>query len=234
MRLNRFLAAAGFGSRRACEALILAGKVSINGHFIRELATTVEPDDDVRVAGKKAKSTPLVYVLLHKPKGFLSTRSDDRGRRTIFDLVPPNFGHLFHVGRLDKESEGLLILTNDGALAQRLTHPTHEVEKEYEVVLDKPFDNALAPKFLRGFMLEEGRAKMEELRIINPSVVKVVLRQGLKRQIRAMFYKFGYEVKRLVRTRIGKLSIKNIGPAEWRFLTPREVAALSGPATKKA
>jgi len=234
MRLNRFLAAAGFGSRRACEALILAGKVSINGHFIRELATTVEPDDDVRVAGKKAKSTPLVYVLLHKPKGFLSTRSDDRGRRTIFDLVPPHFGHLFHVGRLDKESEGLLILTNDGALAQRLTHPTHEVEKEYEVVLDKPFDNALAPKFLRGFMLEEGRAKMEELRIINPSVVKVVLRQGLKRQIRAMFYKFGYEVKRLVRTRIGKLSIKNIGPAEWRFLTPREVAALSGPATKKA
>lgn len=234
MRLNRFLAAAGFGSRRACEALILAGKVSINGHFIRELATTVEPDDDVRVGGKKARSTPLVYVLLHKPKGFLCTRSDDRGRRTIFDLVPPNFGHLFHVGRLDKESEGLILMTNDGKLAQHLTHPTHEVEKEYEVVLDKPFDTELIPKFLRGFMLEEGRAKMEELRMINPAVAKVVLRQGLKRQIRAMFYKFGYEVKRLVRTRIGKLSIKNIPPAEWRFLTPREVAALSGPATKKA
>jgi 23S rRNA pseudouridine2605 synthase len=234
MRLNRFLAAAGFGSRRACEALILAGKVSINGHFIRELATSVEPDDDVRVSGKKARSTPLVYVLVHKPKGFLCTRSDERGRRTIFDLVPAHFGHLFHVGRLDKESEGLLIMTNDGKLAQHLTHPTHEVEKEYEVVLDKAFDGALIPKFLRGFMIEEGRAKVEEMHILSPSTVKVVLRQGLKRQIRAMFFKFGYEVKRLVRTRIGKLAIKNIGPAEWRFLTPREVAALSGPATKKA
>lgn len=234
MRLNRFLAAAGFGSRRACEALILAGKVSINGHFIRELATTVAPDDDVRVGGKKARSAPLVYVLVHKPKGFVCTRSDEKGRRTIYDLVPPHMGHLSHVGRLDKESEGLIILTNDGKFSQHLTHPTHEVEKEYEVVLDKPFNSELSPKFLRGFMIEEGRAKVEEIHIVAPAVVKVVLRQGLKRQIRAMFYKFGYEVKRLVRTRIGKLGIKHIGPAEWRFLTPREVAVLSGTDKKKA
>src|SRR5476649_1269374 len=117
MRLNRFLAAAGFGSRRACEALILDGKVSINGHFIRTLATTVLPDDDVRVGGKPARATALTYILLHKPKGVLSTRSDEKGRHTIFEFVPPHMGRLFHVGRLDMDSEGLIILTNDGAMA---------------------------------------------------------------------------------------------------------------------
>lgn len=234
MRLNRFLAAAGFGSRRACEALILDGKVSINGHFIRELATTVQPGDDVRVAGKPARSTPLAYILLHKPKGFVCTRSDERGRSTVFDLVPPNFGRLFHVGRLDMESEGLIILTNDGALAQRLTHPNHEVEKEYEVLLDKAFDADLTPKFQKGFHIEEGRAKVERIHFISPNHLRVVLRQGLKRQIRMMFYKFGYEVKRLMRTRIGPIEMNKLKPAHWRMLDAREVAALSGTAPKKA
>lgn len=233
MRLNRFLAAAGFGSRRACEALILDGKVSINGHFIRELATTVQPDDDVRVAGKPAKFTPLAYLLLHKPKGFVCTRSDERGRSTVFDLVPAHLGRLFHVGRLDMDSEGLIILTNDGALAQRLTHPAHEVEKEYEILLDKPFDGELIPKFLKGFHIEGGRARAERLRIIAPRHVKIVLRQGLKRQIRLMFYKFGYEVKRLMRIRIGPIEMDKLKPAHWRQLNAREVAALSGSEKKK-
>ncbi|HRJ73294.1 MAG TPA: pseudouridine synthase [Terrimicrobiaceae bacterium] len=233
MRLNRFLAAAGFGSRRACEALIRDGKVSINGHFIRELATTVQPDDDVRVTGKPAKTAVLAYILLHKPKGYLCTRSDEKGRTTIFDLVPGHYGRLFHVGRLDKESEGLILLTNDGALSQRLTHPGHEVEKEYEVLLDKPFDPELKAKFLRGFMIEGGRAKVERIHVIAPKHVRVVLRQGIKRQIRLMFYAHGYEVKRLMRTRIGKVTLDRLKPGHWRLLQEREVAQLAGADKKK-
>lgn len=228
MRLNRFLAAAGFGSRRACEALILDGKVSVNGHFIRELATAVQPGDDVRVSGKPARAALPVHILLNKPRGFLSTRSDERGRRTIFDLVPAHFGRLFHVGRLDKDSEGLILLTNDGALSQRLTHPGHEVDKEYEVLLDKAFDRSLGAKLVRGFQIEGGRARMERVFAISPQHLKVVLRQGIKRQIREMFFRLGYEVKRLVRTRIGPVEIGGLQPGAWRQLKAREVEALSG------
>lgn len=233
MRLNRFLASAGFGSRRACEALIKDGRVSINGHFIRELATTVSPDDDVRVSGKPARVARPVYVLLYKPKGVVCTRSDERDRPTIFDFVPAHFGRLFHVGRLDKDSEGLIILTNDGDFSQHLTHPSHEVEKEYEVLLNKAFDADLIPKLLKGFNIEGGRAKAEQAYIIAPPLVKVVLRQGLKRQIRLMFYKLGYEVKRLVRTKIGHIETGELRPAHWRPLTDDEVARLSSKNAKK-
>ncbi len=233
MRLNRFLAAAGFGSRRACEALIRDGKISINGHFVRDLATVVQPGDDVRVAGKPPpRPARAAYLLLHKPKGIVCTRSDERKRTTIFDFVPGQFGRLFHVGRLDKESEGLILLTNDGALSHRLSHPTHEVEKEYEVLLDKPFDAAKLPKLLRGMVIESGRARVERARIVGPALLRVVLRQGLKRQIRLMFLKLGYEVKRLVRTRIGPLNLGNLQPGRWRLLNEREVALLKGDDTK--
>jgi 23S rRNA pseudouridine2605 synthase len=235
MRLNRFLAASGLGSRRACEALIKEGKVSINGHFIRDLATVVDPGDEVRVAGKPPlRPVAPAYILLHKPKGVVCTRSDERGRQTIFDLVPAHFGRLFHVGRLDKESEGLILLTNDGALTQRLTHPAHEVEKEYEVLLDRPFEAQQISKLLRGFVIEGGRARMERVQIVAPLVVKVVLRQGIKRQIRLMFLKLGYEVKRLIRTQIGGLEIGTLRPGEWRALLKREVALLKGEDTRKS
>jgi 23S rRNA pseudouridine2605 synthase len=228
MRLNRFLAAAGFGSRRACEALIVDGKVSINGHFLRDLATVVQPGDDVRVGGKPAKAPLPVYVLLNKPRGYVCTRSDERGRQTIFDLLPANFGRLFNVGRLDKDSEGLILLTNDGALAQRLTHPSHEIAKTYEVLLDKPFDPKDGPKLIRGVPITAGRARMESVHSLAPQVLKVVLRQGLKRQIREMLYRLGYEVKRLCRTQIGPLGGGRLQPGAWRPLTAREVAMLSG------
>ncbi|HEY5706097.1 MAG TPA: pseudouridine synthase [Terrimicrobiaceae bacterium] len=229
MRLNRFLAAAGFGSRRACEALIRDGKISINGHFIRDLATVVQPGDDVRVAGKPPpRPAPPAYILLHKPRGILCTRSDERKRPTVFDLVPAHFGRLFHVGRLDKDSEGLILLTNDGALSQRLTHPGHEVEKEYEVLLDKPFDSQHTARLLQGFRIEGGRARAERIQILGPSLVKVVLRQGIKRQIRSMFFKLGYEVRRLLRTRIGEIELGALEPGQWRSLGAREVALLAG------
>ena len=235
MRLNRFLAAAGFGSRRACEALILGGKISINGHFIRDLATVVKPGDDVRVAGKPPpRPTPFAYILLYKPKGIVCTRSDERKRATIFDLVPAHFGRLFHVGRLDKDSEGLILLTTDGALSHRLTHPAHEVEKEYEVLLDKPFDVQNIAKLVRGFVIEGGRARAERVRIVGPAAVEVVLRQGMKRQIRLMFLKLGYEVKRLLRKRIGGLKIGRLQPGEWRVLEAREVALLEGGDRKRS
>ena len=234
MRLNRFLAAAGFGSRRACEALILDGKVSINGHFIRVLATAVQPGDDVRVSGRQARAALPVYILLNKPRGYVCTRSDEHGRKTIFDLIPEHYGRLFHVGRLDKESEGLLLLTNDGDLAQRLTHPAHEIEKEYEVLLDKPFDAALGPKMMRGYAIEGGRARVERIHIIAPQHIKVVLRQGLKRQIRLMFYKLGYEVKRLMRTRIAGVEYGGLKAGQWRPLKAKEIALLSGKSGKSA
>jgi 23S rRNA pseudouridine2605 synthase len=228
MRLNRFLATAGYGSRRACEALITDGKISINGHFVRNLATIVQPGDDVRVAGKRPpRLSPPVYILLHKPRGILCTRSDERKRATIFDFVPSHFGRLFHVGRLDKDSEGLILLTNDGVFSQRLTHPGHEVEKEYEVFLDKPFDPRHAARLVRGFRIEGGRAKAERIHIAGPTLVKVVLRQGVKRQIRLMLFKLGYEVKRLLRTRIGSLELRGLDPGQWRVLDAREVALLT-------
>ncbi len=227
MRLNRFLAAAGFGSRRACDQLIADGAVTLNGRRVEKLATVVAADDDVRVNGRIARVSAPVYILLHKPRGYVVTRADELGRRTVFDLLPPEFSGLFHVGRLDKESEGLLLLTNDGELAQRLTHPAHEVEKEYEVTLDKAFDAAHTAKMLRGFHIEGGRAKFERLQILSANRLRVVLRQGLKRQIRLMFYDLGYEVERLVRVRIGPLRAVQLPVGRFRQLSPFEVRALA-------
>ncbi|HEY5753654.1 MAG TPA: pseudouridine synthase [Chthoniobacterales bacterium] len=226
MRLNRYLAAAGFGSRRSCESLITEGKVTINGKVVRELATTVAPADHVKVNGKLARVEQPVYVALHKPRGYVTTLDDELGRRTIEDLLPRSLPRLFHVGRLDKDSEGLLLLTNDGELSQRLTHPRFKVEKEYEVLLDKPFDPALTEKLKRGIVLEQGRARMEQVRFVAPNHLKVILLQGMKRQIRLMFYDLGYEVKRLCRTRIGPVLLGQLPAGGHRLLTEREVSQL--------
>jgi 23S rRNA pseudouridine2605 synthase len=226
MRLNRFLASAGLGSRRGVEKLILEGHVTVNGEPVLDLATTVTPADAVKANGRLIKIEELCYLLLNKPKNFLCTASDEKGRRTIYDLLPKGLPRMFSVGRLDKESEGLLIMTNDGELAQHLTHPSHGVEKEYEVLLDKPFDPSKREKLLRGFHIEGGRAKMEGLAQLGPVKLKVILRQGLKRQIRLMFYDLGYEVEQLKRIRIGKLKAHNFPLGGWRMLTGREVQAL--------
>jgi len=234
MRLNRFLAAAGLGSRRSCEDLIAGGAVVINGSRVEKLATMVADGDDVRVHGRIIRVARPVYLLFHKPRGFVVTKSDERGRRTIYDLLPPEFSTLFHVGRLDKDSEGLLLLTNDGELAQQLTHPSHEVEKEYEVALDKSFDPAHSAKMLRGIFIEGGRARFERIHILGPGRVRVVLRQGLKRQIRLMFYDTGYEVERLRRIRIGQIRDEGIPTGSFRHLTPREVGSLKAAETASA
>lgn len=226
MRLNRFLAAAGFGSRRSCEQLISGGHVVISGHKTTNLATHVAEGDDVRVDGRPARVAPQLTIICNKPRGYVVTRSDERGRRTVYDLLPDGHASLFHVGRLDKESEGLLLMTNDGMLAQELTHPSHGIEKEYEVELDKSFDPSHAEKLLKGIHIEGGKGRFERLRAITPTKLSVVLRQGIKRQIRLMFYDLGYEVERLRRIRIGKLQDHRMPPGTWRPLTVKELGLL--------
>ncbi len=207
--------------------MIRAGSVSINGQICQDLATEVTEADFVKVGSRRIVPEKHLYILLHKPRGYLCTAADTHDRHTIFDLLPGNWPRLFHVGRLDRDSEGLLILTNDGDLGLHLTHPRYKIEKEYEVLLDRPFDAARdASRLLRGVTTEHGRAKADSVRQLAPNLLRIVLRQGMKRQIRLMLYKVGYEVKRLIRTRIGPLRLAELRTGEWRMLTAAEVKAL--------
>ncbi|MFZ4116261.1 MAG: pseudouridine synthase [Chthoniobacterales bacterium] len=222
IRINKFLASAGFGSRRSVEELILKGAVAINGSFCRDLATHVSPEDDVRVHGKQIHQAPLRYLLLHKPAGYVCTRSDRFAERTIFDLLPPEASTLFHVGRLDKDSEGLLLITNDGNLSQQLLHPSRGIDKEYEVILDQPFTEKIAAALKKGTWIEGSVARIESVHQLTPTKIKLVLHQGLKRQIRVMLGQLGFKVKRLVRTRFGPLKLRQLGLGKYRELTPQE------------
>jgi len=231
MRLNRFLASAGLGSRRGVEELITSGQVRINGRVVTDLATQVGPDDSVKVGSRLLRTEQKITVLLNKPVGYLCTASDERDRKTIFQLLPPNWPRVYHVGRLDKDSEGLLLVTNDGELSLALTHPRYKIEKEYEVLLDKPFNPKDREKMLKGFHIMGGRAKAEHVEILAPTHLRLVLTQGIKRQIRLMLYDLGYEVERLARIRLGPLRIGEMRPGEWRLLTGKEIAALKAPAS---
>ena len=226
MRLNRFLAAAGVGSRRHCDELIAAGRVTINGRVCTDFSYEPAEADHVKVGSKMVRPEPQLHIMLHKPAGFVSTRSDPNARDTIFDLLPPHLPRLFNVGRLDAQSEGLLVLTNDGDLAQRLMHPRYKVEKEYEVIIDRPWDPELTPKLLRGVMLDGQRARLDRIHSVKPLLLRVALRQGINRQIRRMFYEIGYEVKRLVRIRIGNLRLGDLPRGHWRPLTKAELRSL--------
>ncbi|KAH0533793.1 hypothetical protein FGG08_007555, partial [Glutinoglossum americanum] len=191
-----------------------------------DLATTVEETDHVSVDGKKQKPDQPYTLAMFKPEGVLCSRDAQGRRRTVFDLLPEDSPRLFYVGRLDMDSEGLLILTNQGELAQQLTHPSFKLPKVYHVELDKDFDFALVPRFLKGFLIEPGYAQAEAVYKLGHNRVKVVLTQGLKRQIRLMFLKFGYRVKFLRRIEIGSLSLGNMKQGEWRFLNDYEIKKL--------
>jgi 23S rRNA pseudouridine2605 synthase len=235
VRLNRFLAAAGVGSRRHCDELIADGRVTINGKVCTDFSAQPSAHDHVKVGSKLLHVDPPVTIVLHKPPGFVSTKSDPNARDTIFDLLPRKFPRIFNIGRLDAQSEGLLLLTNDGELAQRLTHPRYKIDKEYEITLDRAWDAALASKLVRGIYLDGQRAQIARLRLVTPTKLRVVLRQGINRQIRRMFYAVGYETKRLVRIRVGNLRLGDLPPGHWRPLTKSELSQLrksSGPNQK--
>ena len=231
MRLNRFLAAAGLGSRRYCDELIAAGRVTINGKVCTNFSAQPRARDHVKVNGKLVHAAPALTIMLNKPAGFVSTRKDLRARDTVFDLIPEKFSHLFTIGRLDAQTQGLLLLTNDGELAQRLTHPRFKVDKEYEVTLDRPWDPALTPKLLRGILLDGQRAKVAHLRSLSPTRLRVILLQGINRQIRRMFEAVGYRVKHLLRLRIGNLRLGDLPCGHWRALTRGELESIRKPGT---
>jgi 23S rRNA pseudouridine2605 synthase len=226
VRLNRFLAAAGLGSRRHCDELIAAGRVRINGQVCTDFSVQPGERDHVKVDSKLVHTQRPLDIMLHKPAGFVSTRNDPNARDTIFDLLPPHLPRLFNVGRLDAQTEGLLLLTNDGDLAQRLTHPRYKIDKEYEITIDRPWDATLAPKLLQGMMLDGQRARLEKIHFIKPTRLRVILRQGINRQIRRMFYEIGYEVKRLIRIRIGRLRLGDLPRGHWRPLSSSELKSL--------
>ena len=227
MRLNRFLAAAGLGSRRHCDDLIAAGRVTINGQPCTNFGTQVQETDHVKVDRRLVRRAENLTIALHKPAGFVSTRRDPHAKDTIYDLLPAKFSRLFNVGRLDAQSEGLLLLTSDGDLAQHLTHPRYKIEKEYEVTLDRLWDHALTKKLLDGIHLDGKRARFVRVQQFGPVRLRVVLLQGINRQIRRMFYEIGYEVNHLVRVRIGPLRLGDLTRGEWRPLTKSELAALA-------
>jgi len=233
MRLNRFLAAAGLGSRRHCDELIAAGRVTINGKVCTDFSAQPGDRDHVKVDRKLVHHERRLDLMLHKPAGFVSTRNDPHARDTIFDLLPPHLPRLFNIGRLDAQTEGLLILTNDGDLAQRLTHPRYKVEKEYEVTLDRPWDPMLTPKLLRGMTLDGQRARMDRIQSIKPTRLHVILRQGINRQIRRMFYEVGYDVKKLTRIRVGRLRLGDLPRGHWRPLTSSELKSLEPQASRQ-
>jgi 23S rRNA pseudouridine2605 synthase len=226
MRLNRFLAAAGLGSRRGTEELIAAGRVRINKRQVTSLGERVPSGAEVTVDGRPVRVNRAVVIALHKPRGVVCTASAQDRRPIITELMPREFGRLFTVGRLDAESEGLLLLTNQGDLAQHLAHPSHRVEKEYRVWLDRAPDAEALRQMEKGVRLEEGMAKAERAEYLGRREAKVILRQGMKRQIRLMFHKLGFTVERLKRIRIAHLELGNLVPGAWRVLPKREVCKL--------
>ena len=231
MRLNRFLAAAGIASRRQADQLIAQGRVTVNGRRCTDFHYQPGPGDHVKVDDKLISPKTRVYLALNKPRGFVCTQRDPHATDTIFDLLPPKFWRLFYVGRLDAQSEGLLLLTNDGDFAQRLTHPRFKIEKEYEVSLDKPASLELAKRLVRGVVVDGKRATAARVRRISATRLQIVLTQGLNRQIRRMLERFGFHAKRLRRIRIANLSLHDLPPGKWRQLSPHEVRGLTIAAT---
>jgi 23S rRNA pseudouridine2605 synthase len=233
VRLQKVLARAGLGSRRACEELIADGRVTVNGQRA-DLGRRVEVDHDrVAVDGVVvAVAEGLVYYLLNKPAGVVTTASDPEGRPTVVDLVPPE-PRVFSVGRLDAATEGLLLLTNDGDLAHRLSHPSHGVEKEYlAVVAGRPAPGAVR-QLREGIALDDGLTAPARVSLSAPDTLRITIHEGRNRQIRRMCEAVGHPVLRLLRTRIGPLADRSLRPGEWRALSLEEVRALERAAARR-
>lgn len=226
-RLQKVLARVGFGSRRLCEELISNGRVTVNGE-VAELGRRVDVErDHVEVDRVPVGVLPgLVYYLLNKPEGVVTTASDPEGRPTVVELVPPE-PRIFPVGRLDAATEGLLVLTNDGELAQSVAHPSMGVEKEYLAHVEGVPSSGAIRRLREGVMLEDGLTSPAKVAAVSPGLVKITIHEGRNRQVRRMLEAVGHPVVRLVRTRIGPLTDRSLRPGAWRELEPSEVLALA-------
>ena len=229
-RLQKILASAGFGSRRQCEELIEQGRVEVNG-VIAKLGCKVNPvHAEVKVDGERLKSAKPVYLALFKPKGYLCTHSDQQGRARTIELIPPSFGRLFLIGRLDKDSEGLILLTNDGALSERLTHPKYGVPKVYRVQVAGELTEAGVRQLREGVYLAEGLAKAENViikgRHKQSTILEMTLTEGMNREVRRLLARLGHKVLTLIRTAVGPVKLGKMTPGEWRKLTQFEVERL--------
>jgi len=225
MRLNAFLARAGVASRRRADELIKSGRVTVNGEP-GELNTVVGARDRVEVDGREVARQPLRYVLLHKPAGVLTTAHDPRGRPTVVELVPAE-PRVVPVGRLDADTTGALLLTNDGELAHRLAHPRYGVEKTYAADVEGDLDEAALRQLKEGIELDDGRTAPSRARRLGPGRVELVLHEGRKHQVKRMLAAVGHPVTRLHRSEYAGLTLEGLEPAEWRELEPSEVKRLA-------
>jgi len=249
IRLQKILSQAGIASRRAAEKLIEEGRVSVNGHTIREMGVKADPAvDDIRVDGRRLRAPERHrYILLNKPAGVVTTRSDPQRRQTVLDLLQGVREYVYPVGRLDYDSEGLLILTNDGDLAARLTHPRHEVERTYEAYVSGTPGTDAIEQLRRGIPLDGRRTMPAEVKVLSRGaaprsnaaprkgapydkrvngVVLITIREGRNRQVRRMCEAVGHPVRKLRRVRIGPITDRHLRPGEWRELTRQEVEKL--------
>ncbi len=230
-RLQKVLARAGFGSRRSCEVLIKSGKVSVDGQVAR-LGQRVDPNlEQIEVEGKRIQLQDNIYIMLNKPKGIISSTVDElnQGRPTIIDIVGLP-GHLYPVGRLDKNSQGLILLTNDGELTHRLTHPRYEHSKSYRVVVEGDMPDAAIKKWRSGIWLDGRKTAPVEIKVHGRrkglSHLQIVMREGRKRQIRRTAAQLGNPVVSIIREKIGPIKLGDLPEGKWRYLTENEVASL--------
>lgn len=229
VRLNKFIANSGISSRREADELIKMGLISVNGKVVSELGYKVAPGDEVRYEDKLLRAEKPVYILLNKPKGFITTTDDPQDRKTVMHIIGTAVKErIYPVGRLDRNTTGLLLLTNDGDLADKLMHPSFNVRKVYKVELDKPLTKSDFQKIVDGVRLEEGRVTVDDLAIVSDDArtVGVELHIGWNRVVRRIFESLGYEVVRLDRTAYAGLDKKDLARGQWRFLTKQEIIHL--------
>jgi 23S rRNA pseudouridine2605 synthase len=231
-RLQKVLAASGIASRRACEELMSAGRVEVDGEVVTRLGTRVDPERSViRVDGKRIPAASAhVYLALNKPRGVVSTMSDPQGRRTLSEHVADRPERLFHVGRLDTDTEGLILLTNDGEFAHRMAHPSYGVLKTYVAQVAGTVSSTLGRDLLAGVQLDDGRVQVDRFRVLEKAgrrtLVEIVLHEGRKHIVRRLLAHVGHPVQRLARTAIGPVRIGRLRPGEYRELTVQELGSL--------
>ena len=227
MRLQVFLSHSRVCSRRKALELVQAGRVSVNGKAVTEPSYEVSPDaPDIRLDGKKVELGGKDYLILNKPRGIVTTLQDKYAQATVLGLLPKAYKHLYPVGRLDKDSEGLLLFTNDGDLTFKLLHPSFKVDKVYNVRVDKPLDENNIRHLERGVFIEGRKTAPAKITPVGRESLRITIHEGRKRQIRLMLSGLGFQVRRLERIKYGPISLGNLRPGEWRLLEKKEIEAL--------